>query len=79
MTLKYVDNGPLIDTPLWWHKAGLQQTATGYGSKLTTRYKTAYGGRLYRVYCICYSNVGTLYIRIRGKRMILRNEAREVA
>ena len=25
--------------PLWWQEQGLQHTATGYGSKIPTRYK----------------------------------------
>jgi len=52
----------LIDAPLWWHLEGRSQTATGYGRKLTTPYKVEHNGRLYRVYCVCFSNSGTLYI-----------------
>lgn len=73
-TLEYVENGKFVDSPLWWHKQGLQQTASGYGGKLTTRYKTEYNGRLYRVYVMCYSNVGTAYIIVNGERKILQNE-----
>ena len=52
--------------PLEWHLKGLQQTATGYGKKLTTPYKAEYNGKLYRVYCCCFSNNGTLYIQSKG-------------
>jgi len=55
----------LTDAPLWWHLKGLSQTATGYGTRLTTPYKVKFNGRWRRVYCIQFSNAGTLYI---GKR-----------
>ena len=45
-----------------WQKLGLQQTATGYGKKLTTPYKVSIGSRWYRVYCCIYSNSGLLYV-----------------
>ena len=56
----------LVEAPLWWQEQGLQETATGYGRKLTTRWKTHYMGHLRRVYCVCYSNVGTLYVLVKG-------------
>lgn len=61
----------LIYSPLWWHERGIQQTASGYGRKLTTAYKVEHNGRLYRVYCICFSNSGSLYILPGGKRLYL--------
>ena len=61
----------LIYSPLWWHERGLQQTASGYGRKLTTPYKVEHNGRLYRVYCICFSNSGSLYILPGGKPLYL--------
>ena len=61
-----------IDCPLWWHKAGLQQTATSYGKKLTTRYKIRYHGRLYRIYAYGFSNAASRYILVRGRTLILR-------
>ena len=54
------------------HEQGLTQTATGYGGKLTTPYKAMHNGRLYRVYCMCYSNSGTNYIISKGQRLIIR-------
>jgi hypothetical protein len=57
--------------PLWWHEKGLQQTATGYGCKLTTPYKVDYMGRKRRVYARCISNVSSLYVIIRGKSYFL--------
>jgi hypothetical protein len=50
------------DAPLWWHERGLQQTASGYGSRITTRTMIKFNGKWRRVYCCIYSNIGTLYI-----------------
>ena len=61
----------LIWSPLWWHERGLQQTASGYGNKLTTPYKVEHNGRLYRVYSVCWSNSGSLYILPGGERLYL--------
>jgi len=61
----------LIERPLWYHKRGLMQTATGYGSKLVTEHMIKYNNRLHRVYCMCYSNSGTLYILSHSKQLIL--------
>ena len=58
----------LIDAPLWWHDRGLQQTVSGYGRKLTTRYKVPFNGRNYRVYCTQISNVGSLWFEVKGER-----------
>ena len=71
--IQYKD-GPseLVYRPLWWHMEGLTQTATGYGKKLTTPYKTEYNGRLYRVYQICFSNAATSYILPKGQALYLR-------
>lgn len=56
---------------LWWQAQGLQQTATGYGSKLATSKMLRYNNRWHRIYCMCYSNSGTCYILVRGKRIIV--------
>lgn len=44
------------------HKSGLSFTASGYGARIPTIYKVKYNGRWRRVYCIQYSNAGTLFI-----------------
>lgn len=71
--LKYANNGRFVHQPLWWHKRGLSQTASGYGAKLTSAYKTEFNGRLYRVYHICYSNASSPYIIVKGERLFLSN------
>ena len=50
------------ESSLWWQDRGLSFTATGYGSRIPTRYMVKFNGRWRRVYCRQYSNVGTLYI-----------------
>lgn len=59
----------LEDHPLWWHEQGLHQTASGYGQRLTTRYKIRHNGRLYRVYATCISNVSSLWIISLGVKL----------
>lgn len=66
----YASESQLIDSPLWYHTKNLMQTSTGYGSKLVTRNKIKLDNRLYRIYCICYSNAGTCYI-IKNKEKII--------
>jgi hypothetical protein len=61
-----------VECPLWYHIKGLSQTASGYDTKLTTRYKIQYNGRLYRVYCAICSNIGSLYIIVKGVRLFIR-------
>jgi hypothetical protein len=61
----YIDNAELIHKPLWFHKMGLMQTATGFGKKLKTEYMIKLNNRLYRVYCRLFSNSGTCYIKTR--------------
>ena len=51
---------------LWWQKQNLMFTASGYGSKIPTRYMVQVENIWRRVYCCCYSNVGSLYIFVRG-------------
>ena len=50
------------EAPTWWQDRGLSFNATGYGSRIPTRYMVKFNGRWRRVYCRQYSNAGTLYI-----------------
>jgi hypothetical protein len=63
-----------VEAPLWWHLKGLMQTATGYGRKLTTTQKVNIGNRSYRVYCHCFSNVGSIFIVMQGVRIFIRED-----
>ena len=63
---------PLLETkdaPLWWHDKGLSYTASGYGSKIPTRYKVKHAGRWKRVYMVIFSNAGTCYILHKGAKV----------
>jgi len=62
-----------------WQEKGLQQTASGYGSRLTHGSKVLWSNRWRRVYVCIYSNSGTAYIDgprdVTGKRpwIVVRN------
>jgi hypothetical protein len=57
-------SGPAVMVrPLWWQQKGLSYTATGYGSKIPTRFMVrTIGQKWRRVYCAIFSNVGTCYV-----------------
>lgn len=64
----------IIDRPLWFHTAGLQETASGYGSRLrSARCVQLPDGRIRRVYVTQWSNAGTAWIRLDGVRRIVRD------
>lgn len=67
----YADRDELLYAPLDWQKWGLQQTASGYGAKLTSPYKINFEGRLYRLYTTCYSNTGTTWFKVKGQRIVV--------
>jgi hypothetical protein len=58
---------------LWWQKAGLSYTASGYGSKIPTSkmVRLPNDSRWRRVYCMIYSNSGTCYVMKSGERVII--------
>ena len=60
------------DAPLWWHTAGRQYTASGYGRKIPTSRMVKLPGinRWRRVYVCIYGNAGTAYVT-RGKDWIV--------
>ena len=55
---------PHREAPMWWHKRGLSQTASGYGIRLATPHLVQLPGspRWRRVYCCIHSNAGTCYV-----------------
>jgi len=59
--------GDLIDSPLDWQKRGLQQTATGYGSKLTTTWKINFNGKIRRLYATCFGNAASVWFKVQGR------------
>jgi hypothetical protein len=71
---KYLESEyEIADRPLWWHLAGKQQTATGYGRKLTTsRVLRIKGEKTWRrIYVVCYGNSGSAYVIIKGETFYL--------
>ena len=72
--VKYLETEyELVDRPLPWQVQGLQQTASGYGAKLTSRRVVRFpDGRERRVYITQYSNAGSAWIRHNGERLYLR-------
>ena len=61
----------LVLSQLTWQKAGLQQTTSGYGAKLTNSYKISYEGKLYRIYTTCYSNAGSSWFTVKGQKIYI--------
>jgi hypothetical protein len=64
--------------PLTWQRQGLQQTASGYGNKLTSSYVARFVDdratvRERRIYVTQYSNAGTAWIIVGGKELVLRD------
>lgn len=57
-----LDKAETKEAPLWWHKAGLQPTASGYGRKLATARMVKVAGRWRRIYVCIFGNVGTAYV-----------------
>jgi hypothetical protein len=63
----------VIERPLWWHKRGLSQTASGYGRKLTSsKCVKLPDGRVRRIYVTQFSNAGSAWIVLNGKTVYLR-------
>ena len=53
------------------HREHLQQTISGYGTKLVTELMVKLDNRWYRVYYSTCSNCGSHYIIVRGKTTII--------
>lgn len=72
-SLEYLEQPYTIeDRPLWFHLAGLSETATGYGGKLrSSRCVRTSDGKLRRIYITCYSNIGTAWIVVNGRHVIV--------
>lgn len=65
------DSADLVYSPLDWQSAGLQQTASGYGRKLTSRYKINFNGKLYRLYTTIFSNAGSTWFVAKGRKIFV--------
>jgi hypothetical protein len=63
-----------VGSPSVWKEAHCPPNPykTGYGRAIPTRYRVrTINNRWRRVYCMCYSNSGTCYIRQNGKLIIV--------
>lgn len=67
----YTDIEDLVECPLDWQKLGLQQTASGYGRKLTTSRKINFNKKFYRIYCTQFSNAGSHWFTVKGVRIYI--------
>jgi len=56
---------------LRWQKEGRSYTATGYGAKIPTIRMVRHNRRWKRVYCMIYSNVGSLFIISKNNKISL--------
>jgi hypothetical protein len=61
----------LIDAPLPWQSAGLYETATGYGAKLTSTRKIHFNGRPHRLYVTQHANAGSTWFMARGRKIFV--------
>lgn len=60
-------NSTYIDVPFTGRSgAGVY----GYGPKIRTNYMVRVNNRLHRLYCMCWGNSGTLWIKVGGKQYI---------
>jgi hypothetical protein len=60
-----------FDQPMPHHKAGLPYMATSYGKKIPTQHVIYLFGHRYRIYCTVFSNIGTCYINLQGRKVIV--------
>jgi hypothetical protein len=67
----YADYIDLVYRPLPWQELGLSQTASGYGRKLTNACKINFNGKLYRLYSTIFSNSGSVWFTVRGKKIFV--------
>lgn len=65
------DTADLLYCPPAWMQQGLQETATGYGSRLNSGYKIHFEGRLRRVYATCYGNAASLWFNYQGSKIFI--------
>lgn len=65
----YCDTKELVYAPPKWMQRGLQETASGYGSRLNSGYKINFNGKLYRLYTTIYGNVGSTWFKTKGRKI----------
>lgn len=80
MAVEYVSGFQVILSPVKkrgpsWYQLAPGQGQDGYGRKIHTDYKIKLpdNSRLFRVYCVCFSNVASFYISKGGQDYYLRD------
>ena len=58
----------IVNAPFTGHNGS---GVDGYGPKIKTGYKMRIGNRLHRLYCMCWSNSGTLWVNVGGRQVIV--------
>jgi hypothetical protein len=61
----------LVVSELPWQKRGLQETASGYGARLTSSFKIHYEGKLRRLYVTQYGNSGSHWFKTKGTKVFV--------
>ena len=61
----------LVLSELPWQKRGLQETASGYGARLTSSFKVHYEGKLRRLYHTCYGNASSCWFKTKGTKIFV--------
>lgn len=59
---------PATECFLWWQAKGLSETRSGYGSALRSTWMVRIGKRWRRVKVTFWSNAGSSWIKVGGKR-----------
>lgn len=65
----FVDRSELIVDQPEWMQRGLTQTASGYGKKLNSGLKISFNGKLYRLYTTIFSNNGSIWFIVKGRKI----------
>lgn len=63
----YFPNATYFDAPYTGHSGA---NASGYGPKIRTSYMVRINNRNHRLYCMCWSNSGTLWVKVKGNKYI---------
>lgn len=58
----------LVSAPYTGHNGS---NVDGYGKRIKTPWKVRIGNRFHRLYCMCWSNSGTLWVNIKGNKVIV--------
>lgn len=61
----------LVDAQPNWMRQGLQETASGYGGRLNSGRKISFEGKLYRLYVTQYSNAGSVWFKVKGRKVFV--------